>query len=121
METVKRCPNEKCSVTSLDDSKFYIKKGYYKTKHNHQPVPRYKCKHCGQNFSSHTNRETVGQHKPHLNERVFELISSGVTLRRTAIILKTTKKTVESKFQFISKLAEEAHKKFLQNTTRSEE
>ena len=124
MATAIKCPNSDCPtngnnaqkfVVSIDESKFYIKKGYYKTKWNHQPVPRYKCKHCGANFSSHTNRETVNQHKPHVNEGVFKLVSSGVTLRRTSKILGITKRTVERKFHFLSALAKKAHEKFLED------
>lgn len=110
MIKIHACPNSDCIVNKQDchsaKKTFYIRKGFYKTKYNHQPVPRYQCKYCGKNFSSHSFRETKNQHRPDINQQVFALISSGVTLRRTAIILGVTKKTVERKFQFISKLAE---------------
>ena len=122
MKHFEKCPNPNCPTNKSqainfivwdDGKKFYIKKGYYKTKHNHQPVPRYQCKHCKVTFSTHTFRETKNQKKPHINEQAFKLISSGVTLRRAAKILGVAKKTIERKFEFISRLAKEAHEEFL--------
>ena len=101
MGNILACPN--CGSVS------YIKKGYYKTKHNHQSVPRYKCKDCACNFSSHSNRETFKQHRPELNENVFKLSSSSVTMRRMAIILGCARGTIERKLNFISKVAKDAH------------
>jgi len=65
----KTCPNTECGATG----KFFIKKGYFKTKWNAQPVSRYRCKKCGKFFSSHTLRPTVGQKKPHLNHEIYVL------------------------------------------------
>jgi len=110
-----KCPNPKCktNLTSNSSRKNFIKKGYYKTKHNHQPVPRYKCNVCGANFSSHTFRETYNHKKPYINESAFGLFSSSVTIRRAMKLLKVAKKTVERKFQFAAKLAERKHKEEL--------
>jgi transposase-like protein len=100
----------------------FIKKGYYTTKHNHQPVPRYKCKDCHANFSSHSNRETFGQHRPDLNQQIFELASSSVTMRRIAIVAKCSRLTVERKLIFIAEQARLSHEQFLSqkiNETKS--
>jgi len=123
MDKITKCPNLDCPtnksnsvnfIVSPSEEKFYIKKGYYKTKYNHQAVPRYQCKHCKVTFSTHTFRKTKNQKKPHVNEMVFKLLSSGNTLRRTAKLLGIAKKTVERKFQFVSELAKKAHEEFLE-------
>jgi hypothetical protein len=72
----------------------YSKNGYFVTRHNHQPVPRYRCRICGKNFSAHTARPTSRQKKPALNAGIYGLYSSGMTLRRMAKVLKVDKKTV---------------------------
>lgn len=97
-------------------SAMIIKKGTFKTKHNHQPVRRYLCKDCGKYFSSSTDKKTFKQHKPELNSSIFKLLCSGVTLRRTAKILGINKNTVAKKLKFLSGLAQEKHKAFLLKT-----
>lgn len=57
------CPNPACSVHKNPIDSFFIKKGYYKTKHNHQPVPKYLCKTCKKYFSTSSFKEDKGQHK----------------------------------------------------------
>lgn len=79
----KTCPNAECGATG----KFFIKKGYFKTKWNAQPVPRYRCKKCGKFFSSQTLRPTAGQKKPHLNHEIYKLYASGMTQKRLAQVL----------------------------------
>lgn len=101
----KECPE--CKATG----KFFIKKGYFKNKHNAQPVPRYKCKQCGKFFSSHTGKPTEGQKKPYLNHDIFKLYASGTTQRRLAIVLGCNPKTVARKLVFIAGEARKYHEK----------
>lgn len=103
----KQCP----SITCLATGKFFIKKGYFKCKHNHQRVPRYKCKLCGKFFGSHTGRPTAGQKKPRLNHEIFRLYASGMTQRRLAKTLDCHHKTVARKLVFIAAEARKYHEK----------
>jgi transposase-like protein len=109
------CPNPDCKCHTTPYTNFYIKKGYYKSKHNHQPVPRYKCKCCGKYFSSASFKDTFKQHKPELNEQIFELYSSNVTLTRIASILKCNRKTVVRKFMFMAAKLHLIHKDRIDN------
>jgi transposase-like protein len=104
---VKYCP--KCRARNNGSRRFYTKQGYFKTKHDHQPVPRYRCKHCGANFSSHTFRDTYRQHKPRLNRKVYKLLCSGVTFRRSAKILRVSRNTVTAKFHWLCAKARKCH------------
>jgi len=110
---IAKCPNLNCKHHKGSTDKFYIKKGKFKTKYNHQWVNRYKCKSCGRNFSSHSFKDTFRQHKPYVNIEIFKLINSGVTLRRIAKILNIAKKTVERKFNFLAQKSLILHEKFI--------
>lgn len=103
------CPNAACRYHSVTAERFFIKKGYFKTKWNRQPVPRYRCKGCGKFFSSHTFRDTFRQKKPFLNEQFFKLYAGGMTIRRIAIVLGCAKKTAERKFCFTARKARSIH------------
>jgi transposase-like protein len=86
-----------------------IKKGYFITKWNAQPVPRYQCKACGKKFSSHTAKPYYRQKKPYLNREVFSLYSSTLTQRRMARHLKVTRTTIVRKFLYLARLSKKQH------------
>lgn len=71
---------------------------------------RYQCRLCGKHFSSRTGQAAYGQHRPDLNDTIFQLYASGMTQRRMAILLKTTRKTIARKILFIATLARQAHR-----------
>jgi transposase-like protein len=104
-----KCPNSKCLQHKSPAGCFYIKKGYYKTKYNHQQVPRYLCKTCGIYFSSTAFKETRWQKKPHLNDQIYKFYCSAMTLRRMARVLGISRQTVNNKFIFMSAVAHKEH------------
>ncbi len=108
------CPNKKCKFHMLSEGWAYAKKGYFKTKWNAQPVPRYRCGECGKYFSSHTFRESYGQKKPYLNQEVFKWYASGTTLRRMAIVMGVSRVTITRKFLFMAELARKEHARRIQ-------
>ena len=108
-----RCPNPACPHHTDGAKGFYVRKGTSRTKHDHQLVPRYRCKECGRWFNSRSFSPTAGQHKTEVNREIMELICSGVTLRRTARIARVAKKTVERKVRWLAKEAHKAHARFL--------
>lgn len=103
------CPNLNCTNHQNPPDDFYKKKGYYKPKHNHQPIPRYQCKTCGKYFSSATFKETTQQHKPELNQEIFKLLVSDVCQRRTAKIVGCSKRTVDKKLKYLALQAQAKH------------
>src|SRR4051812_25156754 len=102
---IRKCPNPTCEHYLGAATRFYCKKGYYITKWNAQPVPRYRCTYCGKYFSSHTFRNYYRQQKPYLNEQIYRLYSSAMTQRRIARVLEINPKTVQRKFLFLARLA----------------
>lgn len=109
----KICPNSSCSNHTTPIKNWFKKIGYYKPKQNHQPIPRYKCKTCGKSFSTSTTKATYKQHKPDVNEELFKLLVSGVSLRRCSEILDIQYSTVVEKFAYLAKQAKKAHYKHM--------
>ena len=109
----KICPNPSCSNHTTPIKNWFKKMGYYKPKQNHQPIPRYKCKTCGKSFSTSTAKATYKQHKPDVNEELFKLLVSGVSLRRCSQILEIQYSTVVEKFAYLAEQAKKAHYKHM--------
>jgi len=110
-----RCPNPAC-VHHLDPpAGFYRKKGYRRAKHNHQPVPRYQCKACGKYFCGTQTLPSQGHHRPELNHQVLALAVSGVSLRRMAMVLGCSRRTIDRKVIHLAQQAQACHAKHLQS------
>ena len=68
-------------------------------------------------YLPHSEKATVSQHKPEINKMLFNLLVSGVSLRRASKILDIHYNTVAAKFDYLAvqaKLAHEEHLKTLQ-------
>lgn len=103
------CPG--CKATG----DFYRKNGYFKTKWNAQPNPRYECLKCGMEFSSHSDRANKGQKRPDLNAEIFKWVCSGVTLNRIAKNLGVHKLTVRRKVAWLAQQAAKAHERAIKS------
>jgi hypothetical protein len=107
---VKSCPNSKCSNhTAVEGTGWFVKIGYYKPKTTNKKTPRYKCKACGKSFSTRTFTATFNQKKPEINQMLFKMLVSGVSLRRASIILNVKYDTVVRHFNFLAEQAKERH------------
>ena len=107
------CPNPDCKCHGAPAPGWYAKKGYYRTKFDRQPVPRYRCKACGRYFGSHTGTATYRQHKPKANALIAKLLCSGVTMRRTADLAGVSRRTVAKKLEWLAARARAAHAEHL--------
>ena len=96
------CPNCKTS-SSHSDSRTVIKFGFFRRRSDQKWVQRFKCTTCSKSFSKATGDICFYQKKRQLNSAVFELLSSGVSQRRIAYILRINRKTVKRKFLFLGK------------------
>lgn len=103
------CPDADCANHVLPKPGFFRKRGYFTAKCRGYALARYECKACGKTFSSRTNAADVGQHKPQANRPLAGMLCSGVTLRRSAILLGLTRKTVDRKAKWLAKQARAAH------------
>jgi len=89
----------------------FKKKGYYYRKISKTYIPRYFCLDCKSHFSTRTKSSTFRQKRPDLNKKVFDYLTSGVSLRRTAQKLCCHYQTVYRKFLWLSAKAKDFHDK----------
>jgi len=106
-----KCPNQ-CPQDPSTKSNFR-KDGVYFRKSDSKTIQRYRCRSCGKSFSKATFSPCYRQKKRRVNEILFKLLSSGVSMRRAAIILKIHRITVKRKMDFLAKRARERHDSFL--------
>jgi transposase-like protein len=88
-----KCSNESCLYHHKPLKSMFVKKGKGKG-YQGKMYQRYQCKACGTTFSSRTLNWTGEFKKPELVRTIFQLYTSGCSIRRLAIDLGTTKATV---------------------------
>ena len=110
---MKNCPNPTCQNHTGTPKNWYVKNGYFKPKTTNQKTPRYQCKTCKKNFSTHTEKSTCNQKKPEINQELFKLLVSGVSLRRCSEILEVEYNTVVAHFNYLAEQVKKVHGKYL--------
>lgn len=80
-----------------------IRDGAFFRKDDSKWIQRFRCKKCGSRFSSATLSDTYRQKRRRINRPLLQLLSSGVSLRRSAQLLGVNRKTVERKLPFLAK------------------
>ena len=85
------------------------KNGSFIRKRSRVKVQRFHCQSCVLAFSKQSTNITKRQHRPDLNEKVFNMICNGMGIRRIAQALNTTPKTVQNKIKFLAILCEKFH------------
>ncbi len=103
MFTPPRCPYRHCSQHHRPSPRFFRRHGSYHPGCRPRPVPRFRCKACSRTFSRQTFRADFRDHRPDLNQRLFELLASGVGLRQSARILKLSLRCTELKYRKIAR------------------
>ena len=93
----KTCPNTHCACPD-----FVIRDGSFWRHEDSKLIQRYRCKSCGIRFSSATFTATYRQKKRRVNPPLLKLLASGVSLRRSAILLGVNRRTVERKLPFLA-------------------
>lgn len=107
----KKCPNIHCQFHLKSTS--IVKDGKFKRKDDSKMIQRYRCKFCKTRFSNSTFSITKNQKKRRINYQVYKLLSSSVSIRRTAKILNISKDTVKSRLEFLSFKAQRNQEKLL--------
>ncbi len=112
----KPCPNSLCY--------FYYQKtavihdGNFKRNCDSRIIRRFKCKNCGKRFSTETFKLEYYQKKRRINGQLLKLLSSGVSLRRSAILLNTSRRTIEKKLHYLGKKCRFKNKNFGRRFTK---
>ena len=101
-----RCP-KKCPQSA-------IKYGKYWRKSDSKSIQRYRCSGCGLVFSQACFSPCYRQKKRRVNPLVYKLLSSGISQRRCALVLKIHPTTVARKLVFLAGEAQKRQEKFLE-------
>ncbi|MCT4640990.1 MAG: hypothetical protein N4A33_01755 [Bacteriovoracaceae bacterium] len=109
----RNCPNIHCHLAHI------IKDGSYKRKNDSRVIQRFKCTSCGKKFSASTGTLEYGQKKRRINYPVFKLLSSGVSLRKSALILGVNKETVRRKLIYLGKKSKLKNKNFIKKLQKN--
>lgn len=78
-----------------------IRDGYFKRREDSKLIQRFRCRSCGARFSAATYTTTYRQKKRRINSPLAKLLSSNVSMRRSAWLLRVNRKTVERKLVFL--------------------
>ena len=105
----KTCPNQTCAAPFL-----IIRDGHFRRKDDSKIIQRFRCKSCKTRFSSATHSEFYRQKKRRINASLLRLLASGVSLRRSAVLLKVHRTTVEKKLPFLAARCRRFNKDYLQ-------
>lgn len=91
------CPNSNC-----DCPIFTVRDGSFWRREDSKLIQRFRCKSCGTRFSSATFSVNYRQKKRRVNSPLLRLLASGVSLRRSAKLLKVNRRTVERKLPLLA-------------------
>ncbi len=107
---INNCPNSECSKFQKNDD--VVKDGFFKRSCDSRKIQRFKCKVCKKKFSRSTGKLEFGQKKRRENPMIFKLLSSCVSLRRTAKILNVSRGTVVRRLQYFGEKSRIQNEKF---------
>ena len=105
----KLCPNPNCAFPQN-----FIKDGRFRRKEDSKMIQRFRCKSCLTRFSNATFSECYYQKKRRINLSVLRLLSAGVSMRRSALLLKVDKKTIERKLPFLAMRCRRLNKNYIE-------
>lgn len=111
-----QCPYSDCQAISEspETGQFTRKDSYYRSSDSRW-VSRFVCFKCNRSFSQSRFSPCFRQKRRKLNAQIEKLLVSGVSQRRIAKLLGTTRNTVAKKFLFLARQAKEKHQVFLQS------
>ncbi len=103
------CPNPRCF--NFRSAVKVCKDGHYFRSGDSRLIQRFCCQSCGKKFSTSTHALTYRQKKRRINSTLFQLMASGVTMRRCAKIIGTTRTTVHRRLRFFALRSKQYQKK----------
>ena len=79
--------------------------GSFKRSSDSQRIQRYRCKICRKTFSSATQNPACWQKKRTINRLCLLMLTSTMSMRRTAFVLGVNRKTVSRKLAYLAELS----------------
>lgn len=114
---IHNCPNSHCKSTTKN--KLISKDGFYFRKNDSRKIQRFVCKTCNKKFSKATFSLEKNHKKRRVNYKIYTLLSSNFSMRRTAFILGINYKTVQRKVAYLSKKSKLRQEKLLKRMEKS--
>lgn len=111
------CPNSECISYQLSTT--IVKDGSFKRKDDSRIIQRFKCKNCLKRFSASTSKLEYRQKKRRVNYKLYKLLASGISLRRSALLLGIHRETARKKLRYLGEKSRLKNKLFLKNLYRS--
>ncbi len=96
------CPNPRCQFHFGTDSRFYVKNGWVKTEKAPFRNQRFKCKSCGEQFSTNTFGPDFRKRIGFLSERVLHFSMNGMSNNSIARLLKVAEGTIRDRLKDMS-------------------
>lgn len=100
------CPYCSQQNATSDSRELITSSGSFLRKSDQTRHQRFRCKPCRKTFSTATSHPCYRQKKRHINPLLFQLLVSGVSQRRLAILLRVNRKTIIRKFLFLGFMAQ---------------
>lgn len=105
------CPNFKCMY--FETMTLCKKDGHYFRKDDSRKIQRFKCQHCQRKFSASTHTLEWKQKKRRVNVPLFNILASGVSMRRSALLMRVHRTTVERKLRYLAQKSRLVHEALL--------
>lgn len=105
------CPLKTCAFRRSKGN--VVRDGHFYRQSEARWIQRFKCRSCGKKFSHATGTMEFGQKKRRVNSRLRDLLCSGISMRRSARVLRINRITVERKLAYLARKARSSQKDFL--------
>ena len=104
-----RCPESCCQKKK----KNYKKYGTYRRKSDSRVIQRFFCKSCQKTYSLALQDPAYNHKKRRINYPLRQLLGSCISLRRAALVLGVSRRTVARKLIYLGHLCRHKHSEFL--------
>lgn len=108
-----------CSPIDRTKTSRVIARGSYRRTCDRRVVKRYKCLDCRRGFSDATVTFEYRQRKRNINLPLFELLSSSVSLRRSAKLIRIHRITVDRRLHYFARVSDHRQSIFLKKRPKS--
>ena len=108
-----------CCPVDRNQKSHVIAVGSYRRACDRKKIKRYKCIDCRRGFSDATVTFEYRQRKRDINLPLFELLSSSVSLRRSAKLTRIHRKTVDRRLAYFARVSDHRQKIFIKKRAKS--
>ena len=115
------CPDIKCQSHVLQGPEFehIVRFGTFFRKSDSRHIGRFRCLVCGRTFSRSTFLPNYRQKVRRITHPLEELLYSGVSQRRAAILLGVARSTISRRFQYLGSRSRKANKNLMNYYTHN--